>query len=80
MAGFRSPEIWDEAIAFLKEKRDDRPFFMYLAFASPHDPRVAAKRRLGDSLPLTVANPQPAGFTPPTGTALEQMKARWNMR
>jgi arylsulfatase A-like enzyme len=48
--------IADEAIAFLKEKRDDRPFFMYLAFASPHDPRVAAKRYLDlydrEKLPL----------------------------
>src|SRR5262249_17607605 len=37
-------QIVDEAITFLKEKRDERPFFMYLAFASPHDPRVAAKQ------------------------------------
>jgi arylsulfatase A-like enzyme len=39
-------QIVDEAIAFLKEKeekKDARPFFMYLAFGNPHDPRVAAK-------------------------------------
>lgn len=39
-------QIVDEAIGFLKEKaarRDVRPFFMYLAFGNPHDPRVAAQ-------------------------------------
>jgi arylsulfatase A-like enzyme len=42
-------QIADEAIAFLKEtagKKDGRPFFMYLAFGNPHDPRVASKRYL----------------------------------
>lgn len=42
-------QIADEAIAFLKEtaaKKDGRPFFMYLAFGNPHDPRVAAQRYL----------------------------------
>lgn len=34
--------IVDEAIAYLKNRRNERPFFMYLAFASPHDPRVAS--------------------------------------
>jgi arylsulfatase A-like enzyme len=36
-------EIADAAITFLKSERDrNRPFFMYLAFGNPHDPRVAA--------------------------------------
>jgi len=39
-------EIVDEAITFLKEQRDASPFFMYLAFANPHDPRVAAQKYL----------------------------------
>jgi arylsulfatase A-like enzyme len=42
-------QIVDEAIRFLKGKHNEqnaRPFFMYLAFANPHDPRVAAKRYL----------------------------------
>ncbi len=47
--------IVDDAIAFLKEKRD-KPFFMYLAFANPHDPRVAAQKYLDlyqrDQIPL----------------------------
>ncbi len=38
--------IVDDAIAYLKARHghDDRPFFMYLAFGNPHDPRVAAKK------------------------------------
>jgi len=35
-------EIVDDAISFLKSNRDPRPWFMYLAFGNPHDPRVAA--------------------------------------
>jgi len=54
--------IVDEAIAFLKNKRDARPFFMYLAFANPHDPRVAAPKYMElyqrDKIPL------PANFMP----------------
>lgn len=39
--------IADRAITFLKNrKKNDKPFFMYLAFESPHDPRVAAKEYL----------------------------------
>ncbi|MGQ9576839.1 MAG: sulfatase-like hydrolase/transferase [Thermoguttaceae bacterium] len=49
-------EIIDEAIAFLKQRTGDRPFFMYLAFANPHDPRVAAKHYMDlyqrDLIPL----------------------------
>src|SRR5262249_4698068 len=38
-------EIADAAIQFLSSERDrSRPFFMYLAFGNPHDPRVAAER------------------------------------
>ena len=38
--------IVDDAISFLKGKKDDRPICMYLAFGNPHDPRVAAKKYL----------------------------------
>jgi arylsulfatase A-like enzyme len=48
--------IIDEAIAFLEHKKDPRPFFMYLAFGNPHDPRVAAKKYMDlyerDRIPL----------------------------
>ncbi len=36
--------IVDDAIEFLKEDRQGRPFCMYLAFGNPHDPRVAAAK------------------------------------
>jgi arylsulfatase A-like enzyme len=39
-------EIADDVVAFLKAKKDERPFFMYLAFGNPHDPRVAAQKYL----------------------------------
>jgi len=39
--------ISDDVVKFLKERKDDRPFFMYLAFANPHDPRVAAPDYMG---------------------------------
>lgn len=35
--------VVDGAIRFLKARKGDRPFFAYLAFEAPHDPRVAAK-------------------------------------
>ncbi|MBI4661614.1 MAG: sulfatase-like hydrolase/transferase [Verrucomicrobia bacterium] len=46
VSGQPGKAIVDAAMAFLKTNRDDRPFFMYLAFESPHDPRVAAKEFL----------------------------------
>lgn len=39
-------DIVDDALKFLSDRKDDKPFFMYLAFAVPHDPRVAAQRYL----------------------------------
>jgi arylsulfatase A-like enzyme len=39
-------EIVEAAIDFLKTAPKERPFFMYLAFGSPHDPRVAAQEYL----------------------------------
>ncbi len=38
--------IVDDAIAFLEQRKSDKPFCMYLAFGNPHDPRVAAKKYL----------------------------------
>jgi len=54
--------IVDDAIAFLKGKRDARPFFMYLAFSNPHDPRVAAPKYL-DMYPMDKV-PLPKNFMP----------------
>ncbi len=43
-SGEPGKEIADEAITFIKERDDAKPFFMYLAFGNPHDPRVAAQK------------------------------------
>ena len=48
--------IADDAIEFLRGRKDERPFLMYLAFANPHDPRVADQKYLDqyqrDQIPL----------------------------
>lgn len=56
-SGEPGKEIVDDAIKFLGERpADAKPFFMYLAFGNPHDPRVAAQKYLDqydrDSIPL----------------------------
>jgi arylsulfatase A-like enzyme len=46
----------DDAIKFLHQRDKDRPFFMYLAFATPHDPRIATRKYLNmyhsDKIPI----------------------------
>ncbi len=46
----------NNVIAFLKNRRNERPLLMYLAFGNPHDPRVAAGKYLDlyrrDQIPL----------------------------
>lgn len=37
--GFSSEVFADEAIDFVKKAKADQPFFFYLAFTAPHDPR-----------------------------------------
>src|SRR5207253_8356380 len=61
-SGEPGKEIVDEAITFLKAKKDPRPVFMYLAFSNPHDPRVAAEtyRKQYDPAKL----PLPKNFLP----------------
>ncbi|MCA9014239.1 MAG: sulfatase-like hydrolase/transferase, partial [Planctomycetaceae bacterium] len=55
LLGQPGKEIVDNAIQFLKTKQD-KPFFMYLAFACPHDPRVADQEYMDlyqrDQIPL----------------------------
>ena len=47
-----SEVLADESIAFLEsEKNNDDPFFMYVAFNAPHDPRQAPKKYV-DMYPL----------------------------
>ena len=57
LSGNPGREYADGAIEFLSQKRDkSRPFFMYLAFGNPHDPRVADQKWLDlyqrDAIPL----------------------------
>jgi arylsulfatase A-like enzyme len=42
-SGNPGKEITDAAVEFLRQYKKDRPFFLYLAFANPHDPRVVNK-------------------------------------
>jgi hypothetical protein len=45
MSGRSCQPFVDDAIEFLKEKRDpQKPFMMYLGVAGPHDPRFSEKR------------------------------------
>jgi arylsulfatase A-like enzyme len=54
--------IVDRAISFVKGRDRGRPFFMYLAFEAPHDPRVAAPEYLERYDPREI--PLPANFLP----------------
>ncbi|MHC4982309.1 MAG: sulfatase-like hydrolase/transferase [Planctomycetota bacterium] len=62
-SGYPCKKLADDAIKFLREygqksqgERRGQPFFMYLAPANPHDPRVAAKKYMdmydADKIPL----------------------------
>src|SRR5262249_36266333 len=61
-SGYPGREIADAAIAFLNERPKDRPFFMYLAFANPHDPRVINREYRDRYQEATL--PLPANYQP----------------
>jgi arylsulfatase A-like enzyme len=61
-SGYPGKEIADAAAAFLAERPRDKPFFMYLAFANPHDPRVV-NREYRDRYSER-AMPLPANYRP----------------
>ena len=64
-SGYPGKPVADDAIAFLREhKKNDsgKPFFMYLAFGNPHDPRVAAKEYMDLYDPEKI--PLPPNFLP----------------
>ncbi|MBK5292463.1 MAG: sulfatase-like hydrolase/transferase [Acidobacteriia bacterium] len=42
--GFSSELFSNSAIRFLKERKKDNPFLAYVAYTSPHDPRMAPER------------------------------------
>jgi arylsulfatase A-like enzyme len=62
LSGRPGKEIADAAVTFLKTRDRSRPFFAYLAFANPHDPRVVIReyRRQYDESKM----PLPANFLP----------------
>lgn len=41
---FSSEQFADTAIDFLTSRRKDKPFFCYVAFTAPHDPRMPPKK------------------------------------
>ena len=43
LSGQPGQEIVDAALEFLTTRENDKPWAMYLAFGTPHDPRVAAE-------------------------------------
>lgn len=61
-SGRPGKEIADAAVEFLGSRPKDRPFFMYLAFGNPHDPRVVIDedRRRYDEATM----PLPPNFLP----------------
>lgn len=60
-SGEPGKEIADAAVQFLKDRKlatDGKPFCMYLAFANPHDPRVAAPQYLQQYDAATIPLPR----------------------
>jgi arylsulfatase A-like enzyme len=61
-SGYPGKPAADAAIEFLSTRKKDRPFFMYVGFSGPHDPRVASDEYLAKydlaKLPL------PANYLP----------------
>jgi arylsulfatase A-like enzyme len=57
-SGHHGKTIADQAVKFLHDREGSKPFFMYLGFSGPHDPRVAAPRWMAlyerDAIPLPV--------------------------
>ena len=52
----------DDVIKYLRNRKDDRPFFIYLAPPVPHDPRVAPKEFMDMYQPADI--PLPEAFLP----------------
>ncbi|MFT5128250.1 MAG: arylsulfatase A-like enzyme [Rhodothermales bacterium] len=61
-AAFSSTEFANSAIQFIRETDDEKPFFLYVAFTAPHDPRNPPepyRKRYYDKRP-----PLPKNFKP----------------
>jgi len=61
--GTHSSELFsDEAVRFLSEHQGDAPFFMYVAYMAPHDPRTMPRKYLDMYDPAEI--PLPENFLP----------------
>lgn len=73
-AGYHSTELFcDTMIKFIEEYDDDRPFYAYLSFLAPHDPRTMPERfrKMYD----------PAGITlPPNYAEMPVVNCGWSNR
>ncbi len=57
--GKHSSELFaDAAIDYLEDYQDDKPFFMYLSFMAPHDPRTMPKEYLDMYDPAKISLPE----------------------
>ncbi len=62
LSGYPGKEIADAAVEFFKSRDKSRPFFVYLAFGNPHDPRVVNKEYRDKYNESTM--PLPVNFQP----------------
>lgn len=79
---FSSELFADAAIEFLETYRDSRPFFLYVAFTAPHDPRMPPepyREMYYRQRPLLPPNfmPQHPFNLGPTMTGRDEMLAPW---
>ena len=56
--GHSSELLADAAADFIRNRRDDRPFFLYTAFLAPHDPRTAPPEYAARYKPENIVLPQ----------------------
>jgi arylsulfatase A-like enzyme len=81
-SGNPGAECADGAIKFLNTERDKtRPFFMYLAFGNPHDPKVATPEYLSlyqrDQIPLPKNYAPQHPFRNGSETIRDELLAPW---
>lgn len=71
---FSSTAFAEETIAFLQRRDRDRPFFVWLSFTAPHDPRTPPAEVLARYQPDTL--PVPPNFLPEHPFHLESLRIR----
>jgi arylsulfatase A-like enzyme len=71
---FSSELFTDTAIRFLRGYREDKPFFLYVAYTAPHDPRTAPGKYAAMYRPDRV--PLPPNFMPEHPFDNGEMKVR----